>query len=292
MTAPGDVGRVLVTGAAGRLGSAVVALLTREGCDVVATDLEAPPVESAVPFVPADLRDHRAVLEVLAGVDAVVHLGNRPGIGGTPPQVVFNENVSINENVFQGAAEQGVGRIVFASTLQLIGSHPDTRTVVSPPAAPRFPLDGDTAPAPANVYALSKTVSEVMLRYYAERCGIDAVALRFPLLHRGQDDVLVAVGEETQVDVDEGFTGLHVDDAAAAVLAVLRAGLTGYHAYMPATSHRHRQLSMPELLARYYPQVPPDTLDLVDVTALTRATGWQPADSHHADRIDDRGSAT
>ena len=180
-------GRVLVTGAAGRLGGAVVPVLVRAGHDVVATDLVTPATDLGAPVTVADLRDHRAALDVLAGVDAVVHLGNRPGIGRTPPQVVFNENVTINENVFQGAAEQGVGRIVFASTLQLIGSHPDTRTVVAPPDRPRFPIDGDTAPASSNVYALSKEVSEVMLRYYAERCGIVAVALRFPLLH-GRDN--------------------------------------------------------------------------------------------------------
>ena len=287
-----DPGRVLVTGAAGRVGTAVVALLAREGVDVVATDVRDPARDDGAPFVVADLRDHLAALRVLEGVDAVVHLGNRPGIGRTPPQVVFNENVTINENVFQGAAEQGVRRVVFASTLQLIGSHPDTRTVVEPPGPPTFPIDGRTEPRPSNVYALSKTVSEVMLRYYAERCGLDAVALRFPLLHHGQDRVLRATGEETPTDVFEGFTGLHVQDAAAVVLAVLRTELPGYRAYMPATAHRHRDLGVDGLIARHYPTLPADLPDLVDVTELTLDTGWRPADSHHAHRTDERRATT
>jgi nucleoside-diphosphate-sugar epimerase len=270
-----DPGRVLVTGAAGRLGRAVCALLADAGVEFVGTDIADVP-DADPPLVRADLRDHTAALDVLAGVDAVVHLGNRPGIGVTPPQVVFNENVTINENVFQGAAELGVGRIVFASTIQLVGSHPDRRTVVDPPSRPAFPWDGDTAAQPSNVYSLSKAVSETMLRYYVERCGLDAVALRFPLLHRWQDRVRVAFGEETATDVYEGFTGLHVDDAAAVVLAVLRADLPGYRAYAPATSHRHRDLSVEELLRTFYPEDPADLPDLVDVTALAHDTGWRP----------------
>ena len=276
-----DLGRVLVTGAAGRLGGAVCSVLAEAGVELLATDVRSD-ADVDHPLELADLRDHAEALRVLADVDAVVHLGNRPGIGRTPPQVVFDENVAINENVFHGAAERGVRRIVFASTIQLLGSHPDERTVVDPPPPPRFPVDGDTPPRPSNAYALSKTVSETMLRYHAERCGIDAVALRFPLLHHGDGRRLVATGEETTTDVHEGFTGLRYDDAAAAVLAVLRARLPGFRVYVPATSHRHRDLSVPELIERFYPELPPTLPDLVDTSAITRDTGWRPAPDHHA----------
>ena len=268
--------KVLVTGAAGRLGGTVTSLLHREGYDLLATDVvdaEGVPYR----FEQADLLDHVRVLELLDGIDVVLHLGNHPGIGATPPQHVFNNNVSMNENIFQGAAERGVGKIVFASTLQLIGSHIDRRTVINEPSNPDYPLNETTAPDPSNVYALSKTVSEVMLRYYAERCGIDCIALRFPLLHFSQDRVRVSSGEERPNDILEGFTGLSYEDAARLFLAVMRTDLPGYRVYMPGAAHRHRDLALGELIRAHYPDVPATTQDLIDVSTITAETGWQPS---------------
>jgi len=271
---------VLVTGAAGRLGSTVAGLVHRSGYDLLATDV----VDAGdVPyrFEQADLLDHVRVLELLAGIDVVLHFGNHPGIGATPPQRVFNDNVAMNENVFQGAAEQSVGKIVFASTLQLIGSHVDHRTVNNEPATPSYPLDETMTPDPSNVYALSKNVSEMMLRYYADRCGVDGVALRFPLLHRGDDWARVSSGEETPIDILEGFTALTHDDAAELVLAVLRADLPGYRVYMPGVAHRHRDLEPAELICAYYPGVPDGTDELIDISRIVEQIGWQPSPVHH-----------
>jgi nucleoside-diphosphate-sugar epimerase len=271
---------VLITGAAGRLGSTVARLLHDEGYDLVATDrVEVGDVPYR--FVQADLLDHLAAAGLLDGVDVLIHIGNQPGIGSTPPQIVFNHNVSINANVFQAAAEHGVGSIVFASTLQLIGSHADERTVVTPTKPPAYPLSGATTPDPANLYALSKAVSEHMLRYYAERCGVAGTAVRFPMLHRHADGVKVGTGDETEVDLLEGFTGLTYDDAARLVLAVIRAELNDYHVFMVGTAHRHRDLTTAELIRRYYPDVPPGTADLIDITDVIDATGWRPSDDYH-----------
>jgi nucleoside-diphosphate-sugar epimerase len=267
---------VLVTGAAGRLGSTVARLFHDEGYHLLATDV-VDPGHVPYPFEHADLRDHVAASTVLAGIDVALHIGNHPGIGSTPPQVVFNENVSINENVFQGAAEQGVGTIVFASTVQLIGSHIDDRTVVTEPARPVYPLDEAAVPDPSNVYALSKTVSEVMLRYYADRCGLACTALRLPLLHRHEARFQVASGHERPVDILEAFTGLTYDDAAGLFLAIVRAALPGFRVYLAGTSHRHRDLSVADLIDRYYPDVAPGTTDLVDISTVTTETGWRPS---------------
>lgn len=266
---------VLVTGAAGRLGRAVATHLHREGIDLRTTDI-VPGGDVPYRFETADLLDHARVLKLLDGVDTVVHLGNHPGIGDRPPQLVFSQNVTMNENVFEGAAERGVGKIVFASTLQLIGSHPDERTVVNPPPAPDYPVDGTTKPTPSNVYALSKTVSEIMLRYYAERCGIDCVALRFPLLHHHEARARRSLGEETDVDQFEGFSGLSYTDAAALIGAVVVADLPGYRVYMPATSDRHRDLPMPELIRTRYPDLPPTAEALIDISQIIEETGWSP----------------
>lgn len=265
--------RVLVTGAAGRLGSTVAARFHEEGFEVLATDVVA---GSEVPyrFELADLRDHTEASALLDGIDLVAHIGNHPGIGQRPPQLVFDENVSMNINVFQAAAEQGVGHIVFASTVQMLGSHVDHRTVVNPPERPGFPLAADTPPRPANLYALSKVVSEEMLRYYAERCGLVCTALRLPLLHRHDERILVHAGDERPDDLFEGFTGLTYSDAADLFVAVARAGGDGFGVHLVGTSHRHRDLSVADLIRTFYPGTPAELADLVDLSTVTAATGW------------------
>lgn len=272
--------RVLVTGAAGRLGSRTASLLHQQGFTVTATDLAAAP-NNEMTFIQADLLDPAAATALTEGADAVVHFGNHPGLGGRRAQDVFNENVTMNENVFHAAAECGVKRLVFSSTLQLIGSHLDPRTVINQAPEPSWPLTGDTPPAPSNLYALSKAVTEAVLRFYAERCGIDAVALRFPLLHNHEDWSRVSAGEETAIDIFEGFTGLTYDDAAALVLAILRSDLPGYRCYAPATSHRHADHTMSELVSRFYPDAPRHLDDLVDISRITEETGWQLGDYPH-----------
>lgn len=265
--------RILVTGAAGRLGRTVAGAFHDAGYDVLATDVvefQADGYRVAV----ADLRDHAAAAEVLEGVDLVAHIGNHPGIGRRPPQLVFDENVAMNVNVFQAAAEHGVRHIMFASTIQMIGSHVDDRTVVNPPTRPSFPLSADTPPQPANLYALSKLVTESMLRYYAERCGVACTALRLPLLHHHDGRALVGVGEERPDDLFEGFTGLSYQDAAALFVAVARGGGDGFQVHVVGTAHRHRDLALPDLIATHYPDTPTDLADLVDLAPVTAATGW------------------
>ncbi|MFW2381406.1 MAG: NAD-dependent epimerase/dehydratase family protein [Acidimicrobiales bacterium] len=271
--------RVLVTGAAGRLGRAVTARLADEGYHFLATDI-VDPGEVTFPFQQADLMDHTTASRLLRGIDVVMHFGNHPGIGATPPQVVFNENTTMNTNVFQGAAEQGVDRIIFASTLQLIGSHIDGLTVVKPPPDPTFPLRGDTVARPANLYALSKVVAEQQLQYYADRCGLECIALRFPMLHNHGPWVGVSSGDENDVDITEGFTGLSYRDAANLVLAVLRSDLPGYRCYMAGTAHRHNDLAIDALVRTFYPHLQPDIADLIDNTTITRETGWKISDDY------------
>lgn len=271
---------MLVTGAAGRLGSAVAARFHAEGFEVVGTDVVAAADDLPFRFDLADLRDHAAASALLDGVDLVAHIGNHPGIGRRPPQLIFDENVSMNINVFQAAAERGARHIIFASTLQMLGSHVDHRTVVDPPPRPAFPLTRDTPPRPANLYALSKVVSEEMLRYYAERCGLVCTALRLPLLHHHDDRVLVGTGEERPDDVFEGFTGLSYDDAAALFVAVARAGGSGFTVHLVGTSHRHRDHALPDLIRAHYPDTSAELADLVDLSSVTAETGWQLGDGY------------
>ena len=127
--------QIVVTGASGRLGLAVAHLLEGQSYRVVRTDI-APPPTSTAHFI-ARIFANTTRCKVLSGCHTVIHLGNHPGLGASNPQNVFNENITINENVFQCATEIGADTYL-CSTIQLFGSKPDLETVVNPRSVPLF----------------------------------------------------------------------------------------------------------------------------------------------------------
>lgn len=99
--------RVLVTGAAGRIGSATCERLAREGFDVLGADLafrKDGPVRTHV----ANLLDREACYRLLEDAEAVIHLANHPDMHGRDSQKILNENVAVNMNVrVLGEVEDG-----------------------------------------------------------------------------------------------------------------------------------------------------------------------------------------
>jgi nucleoside-diphosphate-sugar epimerase len=150
-----------------------VADLAEHGHHVVGVDLVPPGGEGGPPdFLRADLTDYGQATEVLKDVDAVVHLANIPAPGLRTPSVTFNDNMTMNFNVFQAAAEAGLRRVVWASSETTLG------LPFSIP--PRYaPVDEDHYPVPNSTYALSKVASETIASEIATWSGIPFVALRF-----------------------------------------------------------------------------------------------------------------
>src|SRR5712691_1032721 len=164
--------RICVTGASGRAGRVTVAELLAHGYDVVATDRVRPPHDLGTALLLADLTDYGQAAEVLAGVDAVVHLANIPAPGIRTPAATFNANMTMNFNVFMAAAQLRLGRVVWASSETTLGLPFDE--------PPRYaPVDEDHYPVPTSTYALSKVASETIAGHLAEWSGIPHIALRF-----------------------------------------------------------------------------------------------------------------
>jgi nucleoside-diphosphate-sugar epimerase len=164
--------RVCVTGASGRAGRAVVAELLEHGHWVVATDLVLPSADDLkVPVLRADLTDYGQAVEVLTGVDAVIHLANIPAPGLRTPAVTFNWNMAMNHNVFMAASQVGLSRVVWASSETTLGLPFDL--------PPRYaPVDEDHYPVPTTSYALSKVASETIADHIAQWSGITFIGLR------------------------------------------------------------------------------------------------------------------
>ena len=158
--------RLLLTGAAGGLGRELRRRL-RAHCDVlrlsdVAALGEAGPREE---LRPADLADADAVLALLEGVDAVVHMG---GVSTEQPwEAILPANIVGAYNLYEAARRQGVRRVVFASSNHVTGFYRQDEVI--PAGAPAKP-DG--------LYGLSKAFGEDLAQLYFDRHGIETVSLR------------------------------------------------------------------------------------------------------------------
>jgi nucleoside-diphosphate-sugar epimerase len=171
-----SIRRICVTGATGKAGRSVVRDLLEHGYEVAATDIAASREDLEHGIVRADLTDYGQALEVLKGVDAVIHLANIPAPGLDTPAVTFNTNVVMNFNVFHAAWTNGLSRVVWASSETTLGL-PFTETGGLPPRY--VPVDEDHYPVPTSTYALSKVASETIAGHIAQWSGIPFVALRF-----------------------------------------------------------------------------------------------------------------
>ena len=157
--------RVLVTGAAGLIGTALRQGLRGSWRKLRVTDRNpiADPANNEE-AITADIADRAALERMMQGVDALVHLA---GAGAGDLETLFAANVRGLFDVFEAARLAGVKRIVFASSNHAFGCYP-----IDVPVSPALPARPDT------LYGAFKVLGEVMLRNYFDRHGISSVSIR------------------------------------------------------------------------------------------------------------------
>ena len=171
--------RVLVTGAAGSIGSVLCSGLVDRGHTVVGMDLTPEPGGFPGEWATADCTDPDAVEAVFTaaaragGLDAVVHLAGRPTEGSLPEEVT--SHVVTTAALLDAMVAHGVTRIVYASSNHAVGRtpRPDMSTDVSTDL-----LTVDVRPRPDTFYGVAKVAAEALLSLYVDRYGIDAVSAR------------------------------------------------------------------------------------------------------------------
>jgi nucleoside-diphosphate-sugar epimerase len=175
------VGKVLVTGAAGVIGTAVREHLAGR-FDLAYLTHRPQPFPSHV----ADIADLDAIRPAFAGIDAVVHLAASPAVE-TPWEDVLPNNIVGTRNVFKAAREAGVRRVVFASSNHAIGMNEiDNAPGLYELDDPRV-WDEFAEPRPDSFYGVSKLFGEALGRMYHDLHGIEVVNLRIGTV-RADDD--------------------------------------------------------------------------------------------------------
>jgi nucleoside-diphosphate-sugar epimerase len=267
--------RVLVTGAAGRLGSAVLRVLAAQGVAVVGLDRVDP--GGIDTFFTGSAADVDLVAEAMAGVDTVIHLAAipRPTLGA--PEEVFVGNVSATFVVLDQAARAGVRRAVIASSLSITGL-----PFTPKPAVPDYlPIDEAMPLQVADPYALSKQADEATAAMVARRDGMTVVALRFPML--GEPEFLASEAVTHRENPGSGanvvWAYLDMRDAATACWLGVTATVSGAHALYVAAPDTLSPYPTEALLDRYLPGVPrraplPGRRVPVDTSAATALLGF------------------
>ncbi|GAA2056929.1 NAD(P)-dependent oxidoreductase [Catenulispora yoronensis] len=163
--------RILITGAAGRIGGWLRPLLARPGRTLRLLDIAPIPERNDDAEIIVDSFLDPAVMDkACAGVDAVLHLGGLPGEG--PWEQLAMANVEGTRQVLEAVVRQGVPRAVLASSIHAAGFW--TRDDIGPDGF----LPADVPTRPDTLYGVSKAAVEALGSLYHSRYGIDVSCLR------------------------------------------------------------------------------------------------------------------
>ncbi|HEX8346431.1 MAG TPA: NAD(P)-dependent oxidoreductase [Actinoplanes sp.] len=233
------VGRVLLTGAGGRVGRMLRTRLARPGrvLRLVDTGRQEPAAEGeAVELIVADVTDAARMAAACAGVDAVVHLG------GVPAEDTWDTLMRVNvdgaRTVLEAARQAGVTRVVLASSVHAAGFYRRPGSRPQPPGVPA-PIGPDGVPAhlpmrPDNYYGVSKAACEALASLYADRFGMTVCALRLG------DCAPEPPGEWAL------HSWLSPDDCGRLVEACLSTQVSGYRAVWGISRNTRRWWSLAE----------------------------------------------
>ena len=317
----------LVTGANGFLGAAVARALLAEGqrvrAFVRARSDRRNLAELDVEIAEGNLNDLASLKEAARGCTAVFHVAADYRLWVADPAPMYKTNVDGSVNVLEAAAEARVDRVVYTSSVAVLGINPDKT-----PADETTPV---TLEQMIGVYKRSKFLAEQAVARRATELDLDVVIVN-PSTPIGPGDVkptptgrviLDAAAGRMPAYVDTGLNVVHVDDVARGHLLALRFGrrgeryilggrdlslreilqLVGEHTGRPATTVRlphwavYPIAAVGEAVALVTKREPRATLDGVRMAKkhmyfssakAERELGyrWRPAEAAIADAID------
>jgi len=180
-----NVGKILVTGAAGLIGFSLAARLQASGRNVIGMDMIAPEEDFCFPFIAGDLSDVHKLFDALdRGVEGIIHCGavSGPMLFLENPRAIVESNLLGSANIFEAARIRDL-RVVYCSSTSAYGDTPKGLELCTE----------DTALNALDVYGATKAGGDILARAYAAQHGLQAVALRFSWVYgpRRRTDCLI-----------------------------------------------------------------------------------------------------
>ncbi|MEM9331565.1 MAG: NAD(P)-dependent oxidoreductase [Pseudomonadota bacterium] len=159
--------KLVLTGAAGRLGSYLREPMTKMADEIVSTDI-ADEIGNLYPgetYVKADLSNLDDMMKVLKEADMVVHMGAHADEG--PFDQLLGPNFVGAYNVWEAAYQNGLKRVVYASSIHAVGMYPKNQFI------------GTNVPhRPDTFYGLAKCFAEDLGSLYWDKRGLESVHMR------------------------------------------------------------------------------------------------------------------
>lgn len=218
---------VLITGAAGKLGTQLRSRLQRPGRLLRLLDVVPPaPADPQEPveIMLGSVTDPEVMTEACCDVDAVIHLA------GIARESSWNDAVDVTINgtytLLEAARETGVSRIILASSNHAVGF----RELAS------APLPADSSPRPDTYYGVSKAAIEALGSLYHSRFGMDVIAIRLGS----------CAPDPLRLGPRGLMTWLSPDDAARLFEACLTYPSPGYRLIWGVSNNTRRKVSLAE----------------------------------------------
>jgi nucleoside-diphosphate-sugar epimerase len=222
-----ELGRVLVTGARGFMGTALLEALARNGETVTASDIGGDAAADGSDFRACDITDAQQVDALFDRdrFDTIVHCGaiSGPMVMADRPLDIWRINVLGTAHLLEAVRRQGMGRFVLCSSCSVYG------------AMNGLMIDENAPPDPGSFYGASKLAAEQAMIGYVREHGIAAVALRLAWVYgpgRRSPTTLEQLVRATldgrnialAVSPAEMTHYVFIDDVVAGIIAACRSG--------------------------------------------------------------------
>lgn len=165
--------KILVTGAAGFIGSITAAYLLDHGYEIkILDDLSEGhehQIDNRASFIKGSILDFGAINEALAGCQAVVHLAGKAIVSESTqdPEKYRLHNYTGTRNLLIAMGNNSINQIVFSSTCAVYGN-PNIKSISE-----------QTKPIPINPYGNSKLLADLEISNFTEKYNLNSVSLRF-----------------------------------------------------------------------------------------------------------------
>jgi nucleoside-diphosphate-sugar epimerase len=271
--------KIVVTGAAGKLGQAAVAELLAHGHGVWGVD-RVRPESLRCRFLPVDLTQPAAIYDVLQGADAVLHLAAIPGPLSEPASSIFFNNVQSTYHVVDAAAALGVPRVICGSSVFALGWAEPSEAYwpTSVPVDESHPL------TPFEAYGLSKQIGEEICASVSRRTGMSTMSLRFMNIIAPDGYFAMPWPRPTREQGLRFVMWPYVDlrDAARACRLAVEAETTDHEACFIAARDTRFDVPTLDLLQEFAPaelkitQPMPDTTSVISTAKARRILAFEP----------------